>query len=91
MRLARRTDPISSHIAAMNAQEFIERHERLILTALRRTQTGMTRHEIAQCSALTATQVGRRLAALEWAGRIERRLQDGKIIRRGRCAVWWAV
>lgn len=63
---ARRTDPITSHQAARNAERFAASHAGRILDALR--QGVATAHRLSELTSLTVVQIDRRLPELEKSG-----------------------
>lgn len=62
---ARRSDPVTSHLAASQAKDLSKVHHALILGALRRGAAGVDR--IGQLTRLDAHQVGKRMAELQKA------------------------
>lgn len=76
-RLARRTDPATSHAAAARVAEFDANHHDLILAALKKHRAGLTVHEIASLCRLDAHQVGKRMKELETDHEVEQALTRG--------------
>ena len=60
-KLARKTDPVSSHDAAKASESFASTHEGKILDAMTRYGRSATHHDIARASGLQPVQVARRL------------------------------
>lgn len=88
LRRARRTDPESSHAAALKAARFADSHAGRILAALEVICTG-TAEEIARQAGLTVVQVDRRAVELQRAGRIAYLTYDsGKHLLRDGYRVW---
>lgn len=87
MPRARRTDPVTSKAAAVNAERFAASHAGRILAALETLGTA-TAHEIAQQAGLTVVQVDRRLCELERAGRAHVITQGGVPLVRDGFRVW---
>lgn len=67
---ARRTDPVTSHLAAESAKDLAIRHRHVILTALRR-HGPMGKDGIAAKTRLDGVAVCRRLSEMQRAGQIE--------------------
>jgi len=65
----RRTDPVTSKIAAQTVEQMAPAHEVRIVYALRRYGP-LTGHEIADAVALTYQQVSKRLPELERGGHV---------------------
>lgn len=63
---ARRSDPVTSHLAAVSAKDLAAQHRILILGALGYGPAG--KDQIAKLTKLTGVQVCRRLGELERAG-----------------------
>jgi len=91
-RLARATDPATSHEAAGQVGEFGARHHSTILTALRQLGDGNA-HEIAAHCGMLAHAVGKRLEEMRRLRTIEPVIEDGKHVTRrspsGRSARVW--
>jgi hypothetical protein len=87
VRRARRTDPITSKAAAVNAEKFTGGHYALILAALDRIQTG-TAQEIGQAAGLTVVQCARRLPELQKAGLVYVITQGGMPLVRDGFRCW---
>lgn len=79
-RMARPTDPPTSHAAAAKAVTFKGEHARRILDALAQGPAGQT--EIAARAGMTVAQVSKRLKELREAGAIER---TGREVAAGEC------
>jgi predicted ArsR family transcriptional regulator len=90
VKLARRTDPSTSHEAASRVREFSASHQQLILSALRRfTKAGA--EQIAAATKLDAYSVRKRTSELCKAGLI-RATGDTRTTASGRHErVWEAV
>ena len=73
--LFRRTDPVTSRLAAAEAQSFRGEHHRAIIAALRAAPGGAS--AIAERCGLVAHQVGKRLHELAKAGLIE---ETGRLV-----------
>jgi predicted ArsR family transcriptional regulator len=73
--LFRRTDPVTSSLAAAEAQSFRGEHHRAIIAALRSAPGGAS--AIAERCGLVAHQVGKRLHELAKAGLIE---ETGRLV-----------
>lgn len=77
--LARTNNPETSRAAARRVREFGEHHHGVILDVLRAYPRGLTVHEIAAHCRLTAHEVGKRIAELDRAERIDPVLRpDGR-------------
>lgn len=88
---ARRSDPVTSHAAAVKAANFAAGHKGRILAALK--QHGpRSPAELAQLIGLTVVQIDRRLPELarEGLARVVT-LDDGADMVRNGCRVWEAV
>lgn len=89
--LARRDDPVTSHVAAAKVPAFKPSHEGLIWGALDTAgDRGVTQNEIA---GLAPVQANRRFASMMRRGLIYRRFADDdefppKLEQRDGCAVW---
>lgn len=88
--LARRSDPITSHMAAANATEFKGGHAARILACL---QAGgpATAHELADQTGLTVVQIDRRLPELARSGKVHVCSVNGAPQIRAGARVWEAV
>lgn len=84
---ARRSDPVTSKTAAVNAQKFAASHAGRILAALGKLQTA-TAHEIAHETGLSVVQVDRRLPELERAGKAYVLTMGGSVFVRDGFRVW---
>jgi predicted Rossmann fold nucleotide-binding protein DprA/Smf involved in DNA uptake len=73
--LFRRTDPVTSRLAAAEAKSFRGEHHRAILAAIHEAPGGAS--AIAERCGLVAHQVGKRLHELAKAGRIE---ETGRLV-----------
>ena len=73
--LFRRTNPVTSRLAAADAKSFCGEHHRAILKALRAAPGGSS--AIAERCGLVAHQVGKRLHELAKAGLIE---ETGRLV-----------
>lgn len=67
-KLFRSTDPVTSKMAAVQAEPMLARHERVILEALKLSPGGKS--EIARLSGLNENQVSRRLKIMQQRGLI---------------------
>lgn len=86
---ARKTDPVTSHEAAKNAERFAGGHKSLILEALK--DGPRTAHGIAAMTGLTVVQIDRRLPELRSAGLAEpMKHDDGADVVVGGFRVWRA-
>ena len=90
-RLARHSDPSTSHEAAAKVDTFKASHDAAIYAALSLPQaiTGMTYREIAAYAKLEPVQVGRRLAYMGHLVTRSRHAITGKYLERDGCALWW--
>jgi DNA-binding MarR family transcriptional regulator len=79
-KLARASDPATSHQAAANVVTFRGEHARRILEALAAGPAGQT--DIAARAGMTVAQVSKRLKELREAGAIER---TGREVAAGEC------
>ena len=70
-KLARKSDPHTSHLAASQVAQFSSAHYDAIITAMRKIRRPAGAHEIANRSKLTQVQVCKRLPELERMGFIE--------------------
>lgn len=70
-RLARRTDPLTSHQAAQHAQKFAPKQHARIQEALEMIGHPAGAHEIAEIAGLTQVQVCKRLPEMQRAGLVE--------------------
>lgn len=87
---ARRTDPQTSKVAALNSAKFAASHAGRILAALK-THGPRSAHEIGLIAGLTVVQVDRRLPELRAANLAEVvKLDDGADMVRQGCRVWSA-
>jgi len=68
IKLARRSNPNTSHQAARRVSEFARKHHAQILGVLSQHPAGLTVHEIAGMCRLDAHAVGKRMGELEKAG-----------------------
>jgi DNA-binding MarR family transcriptional regulator len=75
-RLFRSTDPVTSKMAAAQAEPMLARHERVILEALKLSPNGKT--GIARLSGLDENQVSRRLKIMQQRGLID---LTGKVVK----------
>lgn len=94
LSLSRRTDPITSRVAAERAVNFRAKHESLIYGAIFEAgDHGSTAKEIAAVTGLTDVQVNRRLGAMGQRGVIERNPHSdcSGFEQRGGCCVWWVA
>ncbi len=87
LKLARNTDPPTSHKAAETVVEFKGEHHRKIYEALKTMKDG-TFYEIAEVAGMPPSSVWRRLNELEKSGRIittgeERHGNSGRM-----CRIW---
>lgn len=86
---ARRDDPVTSHQAAAQVQEFAHHHHAKILGSLI-TQGRATIHELAERLGLDHVQIARRLPELQ-ALAVARPTDETKPSPKGRpCRVWEA-
>jgi len=86
---ARRSDPVTSHAAALKAVRFSVGHKARILAALK--QHGpRSAHELSLLIGLTVVQIDRRLCEMKPAVRVVT-LDDGADLVRNACRVWEAV
>jgi len=69
--LARRSDPVSSHLAGLDAHSFREHHYREIVRLVSE-HPNHTAKELAQYSDLEHQQISRRMKELEKRGQIRR-------------------
>ena len=69
--LARTIDPPTSKAAAARVREFGGEHHALILRVLREHPEGLTVHEVAAYCRLTAHEIGKRIAELDRAEKID--------------------
>ena len=90
-RLARHTDPHTSHEAAAKVDTFKASHDAAIYAALDGKPDGLTYREIAAIAKLEPVQVGRRLSYLR--GLVTRRRDEvtGEYRARDGMALWWRV
>ncbi len=89
-RLARRTDPATSHAAAEQAETLTQDHEHRILICLREVGSPMTADQIAERTGLLSVQVSRRMAALRDEVKVVVAVGVGKT-RSGRMATTWGL
>lgn len=83
-RLARHSDPSTSHVAAAQAELFRASHEAKIYDVLSR-EIGMTYRKIADATGMEPVAVARRLKAMEERNLIYRYAeQDGMTL-------WWKL
>lgn len=83
----RRTDPVTSKVAAVNAERFASSHAGRIVAALRALSTA-TAAELAQESGLAVVQIDRRRKEMEQAGQVYMLRQGGKLFTRDGFMVW---
>lgn len=69
-RLARHTDPATSHAAAASAEGLVADHQHRILWCLASARSPLTSEEIAARIGLSMVQVARRMAQLRDAGEV---------------------
>lgn len=74
--LARRTDPHTSHVAALLAAPVVKHHQAAIVAALKQGPAGAS--EIAYRANIAPHQVGKRLSELQRAGLI---VETGEVVR----------
>lgn len=89
-KLARRTDPETSHKAAARTAEFSRSHRELVLAALRRFGRAGA-EQIAAATKLDAYQVRKRLAECARAGLAEPTEDDRMTVSGRHERVWRAV
>lgn len=93
--LARKSDPSTSHAAAVEAVKFRETHYSRILRAMTRLadqpQIGCTAGEIAQVSGLTVEQIDRRMVELQRRGQVFVYQYAGGDLVRGGYRCWGTV
>jgi len=70
-RIARRTDPITSHDAAQHAKQFAPKQHARIQVALEMIGRPAGAHEIAEVAGMTQVQVCKRLPEMQRAGLVE--------------------
>lgn len=85
---ARKTDPVTSHTAAKNAERFAASHAGRILAELRKGVA--TAHRLSELTGLTVVQIDRRLPELEKAGLARPVLVCGAPLIVGGFRVWEA-
>jgi hypothetical protein len=86
--LARRSDPATSHAAAVHTRHFTGRQKALILQALR-THGPMSPAQMFDYTGLSIAQIDRRGKEMRVAGLVRfKRLDDGAIAVHARCNVW---
>lgn len=89
---ARRTDPSTSHAAANRAAAFVGDHETRIVAAIKAAgERGACSKEIARSTGLTHVQCDRRLSGMGERELIERKYENGGLVRREGCACWVAI
>lgn len=88
--LARRTDPITSHMAASRAAVFSGKHTARILAGLQELGDA-TAHELCDCTGLTVVQIDRRLPEMARQGTVRVQVRDGVTVVRGGARVWEAI
>lgn len=89
---ARKTDPVTSHLAAEKVGFFRETHAAKIANYLRGiSPEGATAKEIAEAIGLTVVQVDRRTVELQRAGLIQVRQVNGDDLTWQGFRVWEAV
>lgn len=89
-KLARRTDPSTSHEAAERVSEFASGHRRVILAALK-LHGPLTVDEIAQHTGLKSQQINKRLPELQ-RDKLAEPLEQRGVSASGRPArVWQAI
>lgn len=84
---ARRTDPITSHLAVANAYEFKGGHAARILSGLQALGQA-TAHELSEHTGLTVVQVDRRLPELKKDGKVKLTFENGCLLIRNGFRVW---
>ena len=93
-KLARKTDPETSKLAAKAAGSLVINHQRLIIDALSeesaKENMGLTSDEIAIATGLTLVQIARRTSDLEASGIIYKTGLTRKT-RTGRIATVWLL
>lgn len=85
--LARRTDPITSHLAAANAYEFKGGHAARILAGLQALGQA-TAHELSEHTGLTVVQIDRRMPEIAREGKVRVRTVQGVALIRAGARVW---
>jgi hypothetical protein len=89
MTQARRTDPITSHLAANDSKENNEK-QRIEMLEFLQTNSGLTSHELGKKSPVyDRYQFARRLPEMAKAGTVRR--SDHKRCVSGRLAMTWFV
>ncbi len=88
--IARRSDPVSSHLAAREINQGIRSKQALIVLGLVRRHPGKTSLELSRLSDLDRYQIARRLSDLEHSGEVEKgEIRVCEIA--GRMAVTWRI
>jgi hypothetical protein len=89
--IARKTDPVTSHIAAQEiTHEGTREKQAAIVLDLVRRYPGNTSMELSQYCNLDRYQIARRLADLEHAGEVEKGIMRVCSVS-GRMAVTWRI
>jgi len=83
---ARKSDPVTSHTAARNADRFANGHKARIMEALRTSVA--TAHRLSELTGLTVVQIDRRLPELEKAGLARPVVVCGQLLVIGGFRVW---
>lgn len=86
---ARRTDPITSHLAAARSAAFANTHCGRILAALK--QGVATAHRLSELTGLTVVQIDRRLPDLQDKGKARPVVVLGQPLIVGGFRVWEAI
>ncbi len=88
--MARRTDPLTSHLAALDANRRINEDHKLVLLAHAKYRQGLTDFELAGLYGRQQTSLGKRRGELRNAGYIEA-TPDKRPAPSGSAAIVWRI